>query len=220
MFYNSSMIFNIKKSWVLLLVSIFFGIFDYYMCHLVVYVLKIPLFCDTIFCLALSFFVNPFWGILAVVWYHVFDLLISHSFVIYQLYMVSAFFGCVTAWLYKKYVMKDSDSVVVILAKLLVLTLIMCLVMSITGGIISRICAWLNGDGTEYTFQTQFLKVLFDGKLKSPLIDSIFLRIPVNIVDRFITVFAAFGVYLGMEKVSSIYGEGVKFSSRTEEDLF
>lgn len=190
-----------KRNFLILIISILFGIIDYYVCDLVVYVLKIPLFCDTIFCLAISFFANPLWGILSVVSYHVFDIIVSHSFVIYQLYTLSAFAGCVTAWLYKKYVMKDTDSVVITVVKLLVLSLIMCLVMSITGGIISRICAYINGDGSEYTFQTQFLAVLFEGRLKSPLLDSILLRIPVNIADRLITVFSAFGVYKLMRKI-------------------
>ena len=182
------------------IMSLVFGILDYYMCDFVVYVLKVPLFCDTIFCLAITFMANPLWGILSVISYHVFDIIISHSFVIYQLYTLSAFIGCVTAWVYKKQVMKDADSLIVTIVKLLGLSLVMCLVMSISGGIISRICAYVNGDGSEYTFQTQFLAVLFEGKLRFPLLDSILLRIPVNVVDRLITVFAAFGLYKVMEK--------------------
>ncbi|MCQ2248708.1 MAG: ECF transporter S component [Treponema sp.] len=184
-----------KRSLTLFILSLAFGILDYYMCDFVVYILKVPLFCDTIFCLAITFLANPLWGILSVISYHVFDIIISHSFVIYQLYTLSAFIGCVTAWVYKKQVMKDADSLIVTIVKLLGLSLVMCLVMSISGGIISRICAYVNGDGSEYTFQTEFLAVLFEGKLRFPLLDSILLRIPVNVVDRLITVFAAFGVY-------------------------
>lgn len=183
------------RSFLLLGLSLVFGILDYYTCDFVVYVLKIPLFCDTIFCLAISFLVNPLWGILSVIAYHLFDIIVSHSFVIYQLYMLSAFAGCVTAWFYKKNVMRENDTVIVTVVKLLGLSLVMCLVMSISGGIISRVCAYANGDGSEYTFQTEFLAVLFEGKLKFPLLDAILLRIPVNILDRLITVFAAFGVY-------------------------
>lgn len=179
-----------------------FGILDYYMCDLVVYVLKLPLFCDTIFCLAMSFFANPLYGILVVVFDHLYDMAISHSFVVYQLYMISAFFGCLTAWIFQRFFMKDDDSFVLKIAKLFVLSLVMCLVMSVTGGIISRICAFLNGDGTEYTYQTQFLEVMFGGFFKSPLLDAILLRIPVNFVDRIVTVFAAWGVFSLMKKAS------------------
>ena len=200
LFYNENMNSTNKRGLILFVMSLVFGILDYYMCDFVVYVLKVPLFCDTIFCLAITFLANPLWGILSVISYHVFDIIISHSFVIYQLYTLSAFIGCVTAWFYKKQVMKDSDTVIVTIVKLLGLSLVMCLVMSISGGIISRICAYANGDGSEYTFQTQFLAVLFEGKLKFPLLDSILLRIPVNVPDRLITVFAAFGVYKLLSK--------------------
>lgn len=189
------MVNNNYRTVFLIILSVILGILDYFFCDLVVYVLKVPLFCDTIFCLAISFLANPLYGILSVISYHLFDLIISHSFVIYQLYMVSAFIGCITVWLFKKFFMTTKDSAGLIIVKLLVLSLIMCLVMSISGGIISRICAYVNGDGTEYTFQTQFLEVLFEGKLKSPLLDSILLRIPVNFVDRLLTVFASYGVY-------------------------
>lgn len=205
--YNQTMNSTNKRGLILFIMSLVFGIFDYYMCDFVVYVLKIPLFCDTIFCLAISFLANPLWGILSVISYHVFDIIISHSFVVYQLYTISAFIGCVTAWLYKKQMMKDEDSIVVTIVKLLGLSLVMCLVMSISGGIISRICAYINGDGSEYTFQTEFLALLFEGKLKSPLLDSILLRIPVNIVDRLITVFAAFGVYKLLAKISFLQNQ-------------
>ncbi|MBQ0052469.1 MAG: ECF transporter S component [Treponema sp.] len=192
--------FENKRNLILLLLSLIFGILDYYMCDFVVYVLKVPLFCDTIFCLALTFFANPLWGILAVIFYHLFDILVSHSFVVYQLYTLSAFLCCLTAWLYKKFVMKSDDTVILTIVKLLGLSVIMCLVMSISGGIISRICAYLNGNGSEYTFQTQFLAVLFEGRLKFPLLDAILLRLPVNIADRLITIFAGFGVYKLMQK--------------------
>lgn len=193
---------NLQHRFLLLsLLTVIFGILDYYVCDFVVYVLKMPLFCDTIFCIAMTLFAGPVWGILVVLCDHIFDMIVSHSFVIYQLYMLSAMAGCITAWLFNKYVLKDEDSLFTKIAKLFLLVLIMCLVMSITGGVISRICAFVNGDGTEYTYQTQFLEVMFGGYLKSPLLDSIILRIPVNLADRLITVFAGFGVYKLMNKL-------------------
>lgn len=180
---------------------IVFGILDYYVCDLVVYVLKLPLFCDTIFCLAMSFFSNPLYGILVVIFDHLYDIAISQSFVVYQLYMVSAFFGCITAWIFKQHFMKENDSLLTKAGNLFILAIIMCLVMSISGGIISRICAFLNGDGSEYTYQTQFLETMYNGVLRIPLLDAILFRIPVNIIDRIVTVYAACGVYLLMKKI-------------------
>jgi len=194
---------NVKRTNPLFMIPLcmIFGILDYYVCDLVVYVLKVPLFCDTIFCLAMSFFTNPLYGMLVVIFDHLYDMAISHSFVIYQLYMICAFVGCLTVWLYKRYVMKGEQSILVKMGLLFLLALIMCLLMSITGGIISRVCAFLNGDGTEYTYQTQFLEIMFDGMFKYPLLDAILFRIPVNLLDRIVTVFAAWGVFRLMERL-------------------
>lgn len=194
---------NVKKTNPLVMVPLcfLFGIFDYYICDLVVYVLKLPLFCDTIFCLAMSFFANPFYGILVVVFDHLYDMAVSHSFVVYQLYMISAFIGCVIAFAFKQKFMKENDTLLIRMGNLFVLAIIMCLAMSISGGIISRICAFLNGDGTEYTYQTQFLELMFNGMFKYPLLDAILFRIPVNLIDRIVTVFGACGVYFLMKKI-------------------
>ena len=193
---------RIPRFFTLFFLSIAFGIADYYVCDLVVYVLKFPIFCDMIFCLAMSFFAGPLWGIFVVISNHLFDMLVSHSFVIEQMYMMSAFFGCLIAWFYKKYCMREEETAFVVFARLLLLVLIMCVAMSVTGGIISRIVAALHDDGSEYTYQIEFLKLSFGGKLKYPLLDAILLRLPINLVDRFITVFAGWGVFAGMEKIA------------------
>ncbi len=187
---------------VLAAVCVVFGILDYYMCDLVVYQLQFPIFCDMCFCMAMTFFAGPLWGIFVVISDHIFDMIISHSFVVEQLYMASAFFGCLAAWLYKKYAMKEGESLFIVFSRLLLLVLIMTLVMSITGGIISRIVAYFRADGTEYTYQVEFLQLLFGGKIKSPLLDAILLRLPVNLADRFITVFAGWGIFMGMSKIN------------------
>lgn len=188
---------------ILFLLCIIFGIADYYMCDLVVYVLKFPIFCDMIFCMAMTFFAGPIWGILVVIFDHLFDMALSHVFVIEQLYTISAIIGCVVAWLYKKFCIKDSDSVLITVAQFLLFILILTIVMSITGGIISRIVASIRADGSEYTYQTEFLKLIFGGKLMLPWLDAILLRLPVNLADRLITVFAGWGIYLGMSKIEN-----------------
>ena len=76
----------------------------------------------------------------------------------------------------------------------------MCLVMSISGGIIGYILANIE----EYNFassQTDFLTFLWQNRFESQLLLLIAVRIPVNIADRFICVFAAWGVYLLARKL-------------------
>lgn len=189
-----------KKFFVLLGLALIFGIADYYLCDLAVYGLKVPIFCDMIFCMAMSFFAGPVWGALVVLFDHAFDLIVSHSFVIYQMYLLTAVLGCFVVWGFKTLFMKEDDSVLNTLGKLFLLALIMCVFMSVTGGIVSRIIANINND-YEYTYQTEFLELLFEGKIKSPLLDSIIVRLPVNLADRSITVFASWGVFSLIKKI-------------------
>lgn len=192
---------KVKRFFFYILICIIFAILDYHMCDLVAYQLKLPLFCDMIFCMAMTFFAGPVWGIAVVCINHLYDLLISKSFVIFHIYMLTAFAGCLVVWFYKARFINESQTVVKKLGHLLILSLIMCLVMSITGGLVSRLIDIINGEMNNYTYQTDFLEEFFSVQIKSPLLNSILVRIPVNLVDRIITVFAAWGVYLLMNAV-------------------
>lgn len=188
-----------RRFFILILLCMAFAIFDYYMCDLVAYQLKVPLFCDMIFCMAMSFFAGPVWGIVVVCFNHLFDLIVSKSFVIFHIYMITAFIGCSVVWFYKKRFIGSELSSVKKMGHLLLLALIMCLVMSITGGLVSRFIDFVGV--TNYSHQTDFLEKIFRLHIKSPLLNSIFIRIPVNLIDRIVTVFAAWGVFVVMQKV-------------------
>ncbi len=186
---------KVRKFLIYILICVIFSIFDYYMCDLVAYQLKLPLFCDMIFCMAMSLFAGPVWGIVVVCFNHIYDLIISKSFVIFHIYMITAFAGCFVVWFYRNRFIKADLSLIKKLGHLLLLSLIMCLVMSITGGLVSRFIDLVKGEVNNYTYQTDFLQKIFSVQIKSPLLNSIFVRIPVNLVDRIITVFAAWGVF-------------------------
>lgn len=181
-----------------MLLCMAFAILDYYMCDLVAYQLKVPLFCDMIFCMAMSFFAGPLWGILVVCFNHLFDLVVSKSFVIFHIYMLTAFVGCFVVWFYKKCFIKPELALVKKMGHLLLLALIMCLVMSITGGLVSRFIDLVGV--TNFSYQTDFLEKIFRLSIKSPLLNSILVRIPINLIDRIVTVFAAWGVFVLMQK--------------------
>ena len=85
--------------------------------------------------------------------------------------------------------------------KLVILSIVMCLVMSISGGIIGYILNNLEAYHAASS-QTDFLTFLWQNTFKSKLVLQIAVRIPVNIADRFICVFAAWGVYwLGRKSI-------------------
>lgn len=192
-----------KRFFINILICIIFAVLDYYMCDLVAYQLKLPLFCDMIFCMAMSFFAGPVWGIVVVCFNHLYDLVISKSFVIFHIYMLTAFAGCVVVWAYKKLFIKDDKPLVKKLGHLLILSLVMCLVMSVSGGLVSRLIDLINGEINNYTYQTEFLEKYFNVFVKSPLLNSILVRIPINFVDRIITVFAAWGIFSLMKLIEN-----------------
>lgn len=70
----------------------------------------------------------------------------------------------------------------------------MCLVMSVSGGIISYILSFVEAYN-QVSSQTDFLTFLWQDNFHSKLLLQIAVRIPVNIADRFICTFAAWGVF-------------------------
>lgn len=187
-----------SKNWeraIFLLLSILCAFLDYVVCDFVAWVNKIPLFCDTTFIMALSFFAGPWWGVLAGFFYHLIDLAVTRTLEFGQVFIICHFLAALTAGYYKILFIKSSNSHPRIFLKLIVLSIVMVLVMSISGGIIGYILNNIEAYN-EASFQTDFLTFLWHNSFKSKLLLQIAVRIPVNIGDRFICVFAAWGVYI------------------------
>ena len=184
----------------LFVLSFLCGLLDYFICDFVAWVNNLPLFCDTIFIMALSFFAGPWWGVLASFFYHVIDFAFNRTFELGHLFILCHFLAALTAGYFKIWFIKKEDTNIALFIKLIVLSIVMCLVMSISGGIIGYILANIE----EYNFassQTDFLTFLWQNRFESQLLLLIAVRIPVNIADRFICVFAAWGVYLLARKL-------------------
>ena len=190
-----------KRKWFLFFaMSILCGFLDYLICDFVAWVNHLPLFCDTIFIMALSFLAGPWWGVLAGFFYHLIDFLLNPKLELGHLFMICHFLAALTAGYFKIHVMKDDDSVGRTVIKLVVLSIVMCLVMSVSGGIIGHILNNLEAYKAASS-QTDFLTFLWQNKFRSPLLLQIAVRIPINIADRFICVFAAWGIYLLAERI-------------------
>lgn len=177
------------------ILSIVAGLLDYAVCDLVAWVNHLPLFCDTIFIMALSFLAGPWWGVLAGFFYHLIDFLLNRTLELGHLFIVCHFLAALTAGYFKIRFIKEDDSNFIVFFKLIILSILMCLVMSISGGIISFILGNIEAYN-EASSQTDFLAFLWQNKISSRLLLEIIVRIPVNIADRFICVFAAWGMYL------------------------
>lgn len=198
-------LFNLsnRKKLLFFILSILCGFLDYLICDLVAWVNQLPLFCDTIFIMALSFFAGPWWGVLAGFFYHLIDFALHRTMELGHLFMLCHFLAALTAGYFKILFIKKSDSRFLLFVKLNILVIVLCLVMSVSGGIISYILNNIEAYN-KASSQTDFLTFLWQNKFNSKLILQIAVRIPVNIADRFICTFAAWGVYLAAKKLTDL----------------
>ena len=184
----------------LIILALLGGVADKSIPLLVTRVLNIPLFLDMIFCLAFSF-INPILGFICTVTGYVFSLIYEKN-MLFFLFSICTFCGIITVWLFKKFVMdKNSNSFVMVFAEVLILCVLVCIVESVTGGIISRIIGMISGTDNYPTYQTDFIILMFRVHVKSPLVAAIISRFPVNIADRFISVPISFLAYLGIKRM-------------------
>ena len=198
-------LFNLsnRKKLLFFILSILCGFLDYLICDLVAWVNQLPLFCDTIFIMALSFFAGPWWGVLAGFFYHLIDFALHRTMELGHLFMLCHFLAALTAGYFKILFIKKSDSRFLLFVKLNILVIELCLVMSVSGGIISYILNNIEAYN-KASSQTDFLTFLWQNKFNSKLLLQIAVRIPVNIADRFICTFAAWGVYLAAKKLTDL----------------
>lgn len=198
-------LFNLshRKKLLFFILSILCGFLDYLICDLVAWVNQLPLFCDTIFIMALSFFAGPWWGVLAGFFYHLIDFALHRTMELGHLFMLCHFLAALTAGYFKILFIKKSDSRFMLFVKLNILVIVLCLVMSVSGGIISYILNNIEAYN-KASSQTDFLTFLWQNKFQSKLLLQIAVRIPVNIADRFICTFAAWGVYLAAKKLTDL----------------
>ena len=187
--------FSNRKRVIFLILSILCGFLDYIICDFVAWINHLPLFCDTIFIMALSFLAGPWWGVLAGFFYHLIDFLINRTLELGHIFMICHFLAALTAGYFKIWFIKETDSSLTRFVKLIILSVVLCLVMSISGGIISYILSYVEAYKAASS-QTDFLTFMWDNKFQSKLLLQIAVRIPVNIADRFICTFAAWGVFL------------------------
>lgn len=185
----------------LIVLAVLGGIADKSIHLLVIKVLNIPLFLDMIFCLAFSF-ISPFLGFICAASGYIFSFIYETNFIAF-LFSFCTFCGIITVWLFKKYVIdKNSKSFVMVFAEILVLCFLICVVESVTGGLVSRIIGMISGTENYPTYQTDFFILMFRVHVKSPLVAAILSRFPINIADRFISVPLSFLLYLGIKKVA------------------
>jgi hypothetical protein len=170
-------------------------------------VLFLPLFIDTIFTIALTFSRGLFWGILTGVLTHLASNTIFPSGWPMYLYTLCSIVTALITALFIRFFPDElgfhrrstlktvMDRVIV----LLILSFALCIVMSVQGGLTAALIEFLeiywSSSGSSGTEGPELLFKLTLLRRHLPLVGvEILSRIPLNVIDRLVSVFGAYGV--------------------------
>jgi len=181
-------------------------ILNYFIC----YILHIPLYLDTVFTIALCFSAGLLPGLLNAAFVLPVCFYLLHNYVLplepeagWARYLFTLCVVCeaLTVCFYHSKMKKQEavflkkpsfDSFIGIAAKLLVLAVLDCIVVSISGGIIDFIITRNSAPRPIFPEDTFKLGLLRNNV--PVLTTTILSRIPINIVDRFIAIFGGYGI--------------------------
>ena len=182
-------------------------------------ILGLPLYLDTIFTITVTLVCGPLWGVLTGALTNV------HSFTVYgweyYLFALCNVAAALITWLFirlfpreldlsfgvnsarteglisaKPFYQAGSSRLSAVMDRVIVLTLLsfaICLAISILGGCISVFIGFYKATAVNpAAVQTMFHRNI------PMLLNEIMSRVPINIIDRLISSFAAFGVALGV----------------------
>ena len=169
---------------------------NYLVNNICVYYLKIPLYLDTIFNAAVCFSAGLVPGLItAVLSYTVLALRDSdfHPFVLCSIAEV------LLIWRLKPSPSEFSferkrDSLVSVIARLMLLFIAASITVSILGGVVDFITYSILSNSKTFFSAEDAFKIGFLKSKIHPLAIDIMSRIPVNMVDRFIVIFGGYGV--------------------------
>jgi len=184
-------------------------------------IMGLPLYLDTIFTISVTLVCGPLWGVLTGALTNV------HSFTVYgweyYLFALCNVAAAIVTWLFMRLFTRELDlrmNVVfaelplyqtgsrrlsAVMDRVIVLTLLafaLCIVMSILGGCISVFIGFFRVTAVNpAAVQTMFHRNI------PMLLNEILSRVPINIIDRLISSFAAFGVALGVFQIVKRMGK-------------
>ncbi|MBQ0051808.1 MAG: hypothetical protein KBT11_07080 [Treponema sp.] len=192
---------NALKTTFKIFICFAFAVLDYYISIYAKLHFR-PLFLDTIFEMTSAFAFGPVYGILCVLFKRLWNIILVPNLNRWPAYLYSfcTIFGVLIVCPFKKKFLDGEKDRLLLLIKLFLLSVIICLEMSITGGIIGRIVAAIQHTPYSMTVQTDSFMQLFANFIHSTLVLEIISRIPVNAIDRIITVFIPYVLALLITK--------------------
>jgi hypothetical protein len=202
--------------WKILILCIVAAVGNAAVCHLVTNVANVSLYMDTMFTVAVCFSAGLFAGILTgalfspLCFYLVTRYILGFSAelsVIRNVYLICIVVEVVLVCLFylrmktKEAVFLEKpslDSFIGVGIELLLLVILDCIAVSITGGIIDFVL-FLNSAPRTFSPEDTFKLGLLHNNVPL-LLTSILSRIPINIIDRFIAIFGGYGISLLFRK--------------------
>jgi hypothetical protein len=172
--------------------------------------LGLPLFMDTLFTIALTFAAGPLWGIITAVLTTAFIGYLYYQFWGTYLYVLCTIAAVLLTWVFcRRFKLVpfpepagQSTWFIRVISILLILSIVMCVLISVLGGIIAFIISGVL-NVPEYAISPDFFFRLGLLRHNIPVLAAdILARIPINIVDRPITVFGAYGLSLLLRKIT------------------
>lgn len=178
--------------WKIAIFILLAGLFDGLFAYVVVEMFHIPLFLDTIGLLTITFTFGGIPGLLTALASQFFLEWIGGYLNIWiYIYVFCSFAAVGVVCIFKNSIEKARSKLTVVII-LFICSLVMCFAVSLTGGIINVI-----GDIFEDThggnIQTDYFKISLFKMSFSSFAANVLSRVPVNIIDRPISTYAAFG---------------------------
>lgn len=195
----------VLKHWLTLILGITLGIIlNVGPMYLFQYVMHLPFFMDTLGSITVAF---VFGGWPAIICATISQLIMffveQYNSVIILLYVVTVYAAIGIVCMFRKF-LKMSDSVFTTAFILFFISILMILVISITGGIVNAICIYVQkiteAPVQENAATTYFQFDLFKMGLSS-IPTYIFSRIPGNMIERPLITLLAFGIVKLKEKI-------------------
>lgn len=164
--------------------------------HLTIFILHVPLFLDTVGTVTLTFFCGWIPGLVCAFATTLLDSIIGGYFLqLPTLYVICSFFAVFISYKFKRNIF-NTNMIIVRICYLFILAMIMCVVISILGGIIDSFCITYSNYKSTYPVASDFFKPNFIKLGLSQLGTNIVSRFPINIVDRLFTCFISYGLSL------------------------
>lgn len=185
------------RRWLIIIISTILSIvINFGFNHLAIFILHVPLFLDTVGTVTLTFFCGWIPGLVCAFATTLLDSIIGGYFLqLPTLYVICSFFAVFISYKFKRNIF-NTNMIIVRICYLFILAMIMCVVISILGGIIDSICITYSNYKSTYPVASDFFKLNFIKLGLSQLGTNIVSRFPINIVDRLFTCFISYGLSL------------------------